>query len=60
MLAVAGTGTSAWRKLAPPYLLALIPEYCSQSEEQVVLLFQVLSASPIRKSKIAITVKETL
>ncbi|KAK9868621.1 hypothetical protein WJX84_008840, partial [Apatococcus fuscideae] len=37
-------GTSAWRKLAPPYLLALIPEYCSRPDEQVVLLFQVLAA----------------
>ena len=36
-----GAGTSAWRKLAPPYLLALIPEYCSKPDEQVVLLFQV-------------------
>ena len=35
-------GTSAWRKLAPPYLLALIPEYCSRPDEQVVLLFQVM------------------
>ena len=49
MLAVVGAGTSAWRKLAPPYLLALIPEYCSQPEEQVVLLFQVISRSPISK-----------
>lgn len=38
-----GYGTS-WRKLCPPKLMALIGEYRSFPDEQVVLLFQILSA----------------
>ena len=39
----AGYGTG-WRKLCPPKLMALIGEYRSCPDEQVVLLFQILSA----------------
>lgn len=38
-----GYGTS-WRKLCPPKLMALIGEYRGFRDEQVVLLFQILSA----------------
>eukprot|EP00899_Mesostigma_viride_P025235 jgi/Mesvir1/5897/Mv00669-RA.1 len=34
----------SWRKVAPVPLLSLIPEYRTKPEEQVVILFQVLSA----------------
>lgn len=37
-------GGGNWRKSAPVQVLAMIPEYCSSPDEQVVILFQVLSA----------------